>query len=152
VTVQFFDESNEIRSQYVQDGQSPFSTPSVPYRSPSHDTRSGNSQNGTPKPPLITPSEGFSVLSLLNSESPVPPQPTPPVQHHHPASPTPYQQPQHDGTSTFVYQQAPGEPVLWPLEHEQEAMLLQHYIENVALFVSTVNGRKNQQLTIASLT
>jgi hypothetical protein len=42
--------------------------------------------------------------------------------------------------------------VLWPLEHEQEAMLLQHYIENVALFVSTVNGRKNQQLTIASLT
>lgn len=39
-------------------------------------------------------------------------------------------------SSTFVYQQAPGQPILWPLEHEQEAMLLQHYIENVALFVS----------------
>lgn len=36
----------------------------------------------------------------------------------------------------FVYQQPPGEPILWPLEHEQEAMLLQHYIENIALFVS----------------
>lgn len=47
-----------------------------------------------------------------------------------------YQRQEDVSASTFVYQQPPGEPVLWPLEHEQEAMLLQHYIENVALFVS----------------
>ncbi|KAF2031633.1 hypothetical protein EK21DRAFT_31974, partial [Setomelanomma holmii] len=41
--------------------------------------------------------------------------------------------------STFVYQQPPGQPILWPLEHEQEAMLLQHYIENVALFFDMVD-------------
>ena len=42
-----------------------------------------------------------------------------------------------DGTITFIYDQPPGEPVLWPLGSEQEAMLLQHYIEQVALFVGS---------------
>jgi len=50
-----------------------------------------------------------------------------------------YQHNEDAGASTFVYQQPPGEPVLWPLEHEQEATLLQHYIENVALFVSRLS-------------
>jgi hypothetical protein len=31
--------------------------------------------------------------------------------------------------------------VLWPLEHEQEAMLLQHYIEDVALFFDMIDPR-----------
>ena len=52
----------------------------------------------------------------------------------------------------FVYQQPPGEPILWPLEHEQEAMLLQHYIENVALFVSHLVSATARQLNFASLT
>ena len=66
---------------------------------------------------------------------------------------TEYPRHEHPGTNTFVYQQPPGEPVLWPLEHEQEAMLLQHYIDNVALFVSLESPRKRKiMLTIASLT
>jgi len=82
---------------------------------------------------VVTPTEGLTVLSLLNSESPVQPRVTdvsPPFDHRvQPNTSHP------DETLTFVYQQAPREPILWPLEVEQEAMLLQHYIENVALFV-----------------
>jgi hypothetical protein len=65
-----------------------------------------------------------------------------------------YQRHDDVSVSTFVYQQPPGEPVLWPLEHEQEAMLLQHYIENVALFVSIWPPKQGKKilLTIASLT
>lgn len=83
---------------------------------------------------MVTPTEGLTVLSLLNSESPVQPHVagvSPPFDHR-------VQQPNTshpDETLTFVYQQTPREPILWPLEVEQEAMLLQHYIENVALFV-----------------
>jgi hypothetical protein len=83
----------------------------------------------------VTPTDGFTVLSLLNSESPSQPPP-----HNAPTTSrdnhVPRDEFQQAESSTFVYQQPPGQPILWPLEHEQEAMLLQHYIENVALFVS----------------
>jgi hypothetical protein len=142
MTVQFLDESSDIRSQYVQDGNSSFSSPSVPAHSP-HDTPgSEQSQVINPNPTLYTPTEGLTVLSLLNSESPVQQQPSaPPVTQAHQASSNAYDQHQQGGPNTFVYQQPPGEPVLWPLEHEQEAMLLQHYIEDVALFFDMIDPR-----------
>lgn len=90
--------------------------------------------------------DGFTVLSLLNAESPVQPQSRavlPRPQHEHSALDG-FQSPE---ASTFVYQQPPGQPILWPLEHEQEAMLLQHYIENVALFVSSMSLCKMSLLT-----
>lgn len=95
---------------------------------------SGRNHTGTPPASIITPTEGLTVLSLLNSESPAQSHAvaiSPPFDHHAPSN-----TPQPHEPRTFVYQQPPGEPILWPLEHEQEAMLLQHYIENVALFVS----------------
>jgi hypothetical protein len=97
----------------------------------------------TPNPTLYTPTEGLTVLSLLNSESPVEQQRSGPlpVTHDHQASINAYQEHQDEAPSTFVYQQPPGEPVLWPLEHEQEAMLLQHYIEDVALFFDMIDTR-----------
>jgi hypothetical protein len=106
-----------------------------------------------PTPPctLSTPTEGFTVLSLLNSESPN----LPSLRH---ASSAPQHGPaQHEAFSgndanPFVYQQAPGQPILWPLEHEQEAMLLQHYIDNVALFVSTPSLTEGYVLNSCSLT
>ncbi|OWY51168.1 putative Zn(II)2Cys6 transcription factor (Eurofung) [Alternaria alternata] len=139
---QFLDESSEIRSQYVQDGYSPFGSPSVHVPSPSGTPGSAQGTALTPSSTLFTPTENLTVLSLLNSESPVQQQTTaPPVLHDHRANTSAYH-PHHDeGVSTFVYQQPPGEPVLWPLEHEQEAMLLQHYIENVALFFDMVDTR-----------
>jgi hypothetical protein len=86
----------------------------------------------------------MTVLSLLNSESPVQQQTSaPPMTHDQQLNTSGYQRDDEPGANTFVYQQPPGEPVLWPLEHEQEAMLLQHYIENVALFVSL--GRKERK-------
>lgn len=90
----------------------------------------------TPPPSIISPTEGLPVLSLLNSESPTQPQ-------HQPFSglPNPNESPasgQPNESHTFVYQQPPGVPVLWPLEHEQEAMLLQHYLDDVALFVCSL--------------
>lgn len=94
---------------------------------------SGGNHTGTSPTSVITPTEGLTVLSLLNSESPAQSQApaiSPPFDHHVPSNTS---QP-HE--ATFVYQQPPGEPILWPLEHEQEAMLLEHYIDNVALFVS----------------
>jgi hypothetical protein len=106
-----------------------------------------------PTPPftLSTPTDGFTVLSLLNSESPN----LPPLRNG-PSAP-PHEPAQHEGfssneTNPFVYQQAPGQPILWPLEHEQEAMLLQHYIDNVALFVSISNLAAWYLLNSCSLT
>jgi hypothetical protein len=86
------------------------------------------------------------VLSLLNSESPTLPQShkTPPRSHD---SHNRLDDVQQTESSTFVYQQPPGQPILWPLEHEQEAMLLQHYIENVALFVSNASYPERTHLT-----
>lgn len=151
-SVQFFDESSEVRSQYTDDDDT--------YMLNSPTTGSDNSpqpgypksrerHNDVPTPPitLITPTEGFTVLSLLNSESPSqPPRNSPSIS---PDFPRPQSFPEH-GSNTFVYQQPPGAPILWPLEHEQEAMLLQHYIENVALFVSAIKLLVNTQLTSAS--
>lgn len=136
IVVQFLDESSEIRSQYKEDDYSSLGSPhAASVSSPTSATGGGRfHQSGTPTSVLATPTEGFTVLSLLNAESPVlTPPPGHSVSHNQSVSTEPYHE---DGTSTFVYQQPPGEPILWPLEHEQEAMLLQHYIENVALFVS----------------
>jgi len=143
-TVQFLDESSEVRSQYTGDTSDPFSSPPAGFDdSPKPgSSKSGRSRQGVPTPPytIATPTEGFTVLSLLNSESPsLPPSThTPSVSHADLTAQDPF--PQND-TSAFVYEQAPGEPVLWPLEHEQEAMLLQHYIDNVALFFDMVDNR-----------
>ena len=57
-----------------------------------------------------------------------------------------------DSTITFVYDQPPGEPVLWPLGNEQEAMLLQHYIEQVALFVRLMHVARATRLIRSSST
>ena len=86
--------------------------------------------------------EGLSVLSLLNSEpaaqlhtystSPLP------TSYSLPATP---RVPDTNGLGNFSYQPPPGSKVLWPLESEQEAMLLQHYIENIALFFDMVDNR-----------
>lgn len=136
LAVQFLDESNEIRSQYSDDAYYPFhSPPAAPGFSPqAHSSISGGTHTDTPPASVITPTEGLTVLSLLNSDSPAQTHTsgiTPPFDHHvQPNTSEPNE------SRTFVYQQTPGEPILWPLEHEQEAMLLQHYIENVALFVS----------------
>ncbi|KAL6153892.1 hypothetical protein ACJQWK_01782 [Exserohilum turcicum] len=141
--IQFLDESPEIRSHYVQDGYSPFSSPSIRYHSPPPASASGHSNALTPNSTIFTPTEGLTVLSLLNSESPVHQQASvPPVTHDQLSSTSAYEH--HDdanANNTFVYQQPAGEPILWPLEHEQEAMLLQHYIENVALFFDMVDTR-----------
>jgi hypothetical protein len=135
-TVQFLDESHEIRSQYTDDGSYPINDPVADYdNSPKPGSSRSQNSNTTPSFTLATPTDGFTVLSLLNSESPG---------HPPPHSAPPGLQDNHDHldtfprteSSTFVYQQPPGQPILWPLDHEQEAMLLQHYIENVALFVS----------------
>ena len=142
VAVQFLDESSEVRSQYTDDSSYPFSSPPVGFNnSPKPDSsKSGRSPSDIPSPSftIVTPTDGFTVLSLLNSDSP-----SQPTSHHTPS----ISQDDHarletfprTESSTFVYEQAPGQPILWPLEHEQEAMLLQHYIENVALFVSSTS-------------
>jgi hypothetical protein len=98
------------------------------------------------------PAEGFTVSSLLNSESSGEPQPrnVRPVIHGDRSHTVPLQQ---DESNTYVYQQPPNEPILWPLEHEQEAMLLQHYIDHVALFVRCIIVEElPTDLTISSLT
>jgi hypothetical protein len=133
--VQFLDESSEVRSQYTDEGSCPFGSHGNSPRLAS--PRSGRSPDHalSPRFPITTPTDGFTVLSLLNSESPGQPQSrnTPPRSQDNHNRLENFQQAE---SSTFVYQQPPGQPILWPLEHEQEAMLLQHYIENVALFVS----------------
>lgn len=153
--VQFLDESPEIRSHYVQNGDSPFSGSSVLYQSPGPSSASGqDNSNLTPNSTLFTPTEGLTVLSLLNSESPVQRNTSAPsMTPGQPPNTSAYQRHDDANASTFVYQQPPGEPVLWPLEQEQEAMLLQHYIENVALFVSLwpLTATRSFLLTIVSL-
>ncbi|PSN67793.1 hypothetical protein BS50DRAFT_348932 [Corynespora cassiicola Philippines] len=141
----FLDESSEIRSQYAGDADYyPFSTtPTVQAYSP--DAGSSLSivqQVETPPASIISPTEGLTVLSLLNSDSP--------AQSQHPLSAPPtFDAHVHDSpftdneNHTFVYQQPPNAPILWPLEHEQEAMLLQHYIDNVALFFDMVDDRRH---------
>jgi hypothetical protein len=81
--------------------------------------------------PLLTPTEGYTVISLINVEPPNQPAAPPVLRDDHDRS----NSLPRGVSNTFVYQQPPNAPILWPLEHEQEAMLLQHYIENVALFV-----------------
>jgi hypothetical protein len=128
--VQFLDESREIRSQYSDPGYYPFSPPTS-------SSLSGANQAGTPPIPHPIPTDGFTVMSLLNTESPATSQPSAVASPlDHPSRNLSPQHHEHLENRTFVHQQPPREPILWPLEHEQEAMLLQHYIENVALFVS----------------
>lgn len=139
-TVQFLDESSEIRSHYKDDSCLPRSSPrSSPYPTATPDPlRNHVCESAAPAAVLVAPTEGFTVLSLLNDDPPALQQsPSRTAAHNHPRSTDSYNQP---ALSTFVYQQPPGEPILWPLEHEQEAMLLQHYIENVALFVSSLHS------------
>jgi hypothetical protein len=144
LAVQFLDESNEVRSQYTGDN-SPFSSPpSGNHQSPKlGSAKGGRSSHNEVTPPytVVTPTDGFTVLSLLNSESPSQPQllEGPPRSHHDAHDHAHSDHLQATGSSNFVYQQPPGQPILWPLEHEQEAMLLQHYIENVALFFDMVD-------------
>lgn len=149
--VQFLDESNEIRSQYSDEAYYPIHSPAAAqdYSPQTHSSFSGRNHTDTPPASVIAPADGLTVLSLLNSDSP--------AQSHTPALSPPFDHLAPSVTShpdevrTFVYQQAPGEPILWPLEHEQEAMLLQHYIENVALFVSQIGKDAEMLLILASL-
>ncbi|KAH9867616.1 hypothetical protein IAQ61_008210 [Plenodomus lingam] len=138
--IQFLDESTEIRSQYTEEGQSPFGsshTGSYSSATPGSITNDAR-DSGTPSAPLLTPTEGFTVLSLLNAESAgLPPSWNRMASHNHSLSLDTYSP---EEPSTFVHQQPPGAPILWPLEHEQEAMLLQHYIENVALFFDMMDN------------
>ncbi|KAF2016400.1 hypothetical protein BU24DRAFT_433422 [Aaosphaeria arxii CBS 175.79] len=150
VALQFLDESQEIRAQYDSDF-SPFDNdPPAPPSNPS--SRHGSSitpsainQVETPPPSIISPTEGLTVLSLLNSESPGQTHhsfSTPPalqvLEAHRPPSPR-----AHHEQNTFVHQQPAGLPIFWPLEHEQEAMLLGHYIDNVALFFDMIDDRRH---------
>ncbi|KAH7117723.1 hypothetical protein B0J11DRAFT_90108 [Dendryphion nanum] len=142
--IQFLDESHEIRAQYDSDF-SPFDhTPPKQTCSPAPSSgTSAINQVETPPPSIISPTEGVSVLSLLNSESPAQSHQqfsTPDVPYETQLSHSPA--PASD-LHTFVYQQAPGVPILWPLEHEQEAMLLQHYLDNVALFFDMMDNRRH---------
>lgn len=155
--VQFLDESQEIRSQYASDPDYSAFFPSTPVvqdfsPDPSYSS-SGVNQVETPPPSIVSPTEGLTVLSLLNANSPTHHQHS----HSHSAPPTSSYEPhvspspiQYNGS--FVYQQPPGVPVLWPLEHEQEAMLLQHYLDNVALFVSDARKCMLYALITHSLT
>jgi hypothetical protein len=155
IIVQFLDESDDVRSQYTDDGSYPFASPPADYdNSPKPgSSRSGQGQKDTTVSSFntITPSEGFTVLSLLNSDPPSQSQSriATPRSQDEPSQLDTFQQTE---SSTFVYQQPPGQPILWPLEHEQEATLLQHYIENVALFVGDNTPLLQQKLTIRSLT
>ncbi|EAT91294.1 hypothetical protein SNOG_01645 [Parastagonospora nodorum SN15] len=143
LTLQFLDESSELRSQYTEH-VSPFNSPLVSYDESSKpgSTKSGRSPRGVASPPYtaVTPTDGFTVLSLLNSESPSQPQQQRILPRSHHEDHSPLDNMQGTESSTFVYQQPPGQPILWPLEHEQEAMLLQHYIDNVALFFDMVDN------------
>jgi hypothetical protein len=138
LAVQFFDESYEIRSQYEGTvAHDPSPSPSVAQNPSAHDSPSSSGRIAeNTLSSIISYPEGLTVLSLLNSESPrgsqTPTSGPPPTSFGHPVPAIPQGS---DGTVTFVYDQPPGEPVLWPLGSEQEAMLLQHYIEQVALFV-----------------
>ncbi|KAF2710843.1 hypothetical protein K504DRAFT_480921 [Pleomassaria siparia CBS 279.74] len=143
--IQFLDESQEIRSQYAGDSDystiSPI-TPAVQDLSPVPNYPSREvTQIETPPPSIVSPTEGLTVLSLLNSASPVHSHQSysaPPATLYGPHVPPSLLEP-----GSFVYQQPPGVPVLWPLEHEQEAMLLQHYLDNVALFFDMIDDERH---------
>ncbi|KAL5121490.1 hypothetical protein ACEQ8H_000562 [Pleosporales sp. CAS-2024a] len=141
--IQFFDESSDVRSQYTEN-ESPYSSPPLAHdNSPKpSSTRNRKSPQHVASPPytVVIPTDGFTVLSLLNSESPTQPQLSQPPPSLHHDNDQPLGHLHQTESSTFVFQQPPGQPILWPLEHEQEAMLLQHYIENVALFFDMVDN------------
>ncbi|KAF2179015.1 hypothetical protein K469DRAFT_320908 [Zopfia rhizophila CBS 207.26] len=138
--IQFLDESQEIRAHYDSDF-SPFGNtpPGAGFPTPNHisSTFSEVNQVETPPQSIISPTEGLTVLSLLNSESPTESphhlSSAPPTSYGPAIPPTPNQS---DGLNS-VYQ--PFVSVLWPLQNEQEAMLLRHYIDDVALFFDMVD-------------
>ncbi|KAF2006257.1 hypothetical protein P154DRAFT_255910 [Amniculicola lignicola CBS 123094] len=144
ISVQFLDESQDIRSQYDDDYSPPGSSPLAQGTSPedvSHYVEVTSALSPLSSTP--TPVQGLTVLSLLNSESPVQ---SPhdrsafsrSTQSYSPLSPL-----QTSVPITFVHQHPPGVPVLWPLENEQEAMLLQHYIDHVALFFDMIDDEQH---------
>ncbi|KAF2443371.1 hypothetical protein P171DRAFT_36311 [Karstenula rhodostoma CBS 690.94] len=135
--IQFLDESHEIRSQYAEDG---FSGPLTP---PDHSPDQYSSSVIIQLSPSVTsPASGLTVLSLLNSEPSVHPQSysAPPASTSYSLPVSPHV-PDPDASANFTYKPPPGAPVLWPLESEQEAMLLQHYVENTALFFDMVDNK-----------
>lgn len=143
IAVQFLDESSEIRSYYKDDRYLPFRSVHDSPCSPVLPAPINNElcERGPPAAALVAPTEGFTVLSLLNADSPrLGRSSSRTALHNLPVSTDSYNQP---GPSTFVHQQPPGAPILWPLEHEQEAMLLQHYIENVALFFDMMDNERH---------
>ncbi|KAF2198195.1 hypothetical protein GQ43DRAFT_443574 [Delitschia confertaspora ATCC 74209] len=136
--IQFLDESQDIRASY----DSSFS-PSSHTLSPQDFSSSGSGLQ-TSLTSLIGPTEGLTVISLLNSDSPpdhyaqAPAAPTyygppgPPLEYHSSIPPSVQSTP-------HSHQHAPQ--ALWPLESEQEAMLLRHYVDNVALFFDMVDDK-----------
>ncbi|KAF2730543.1 hypothetical protein EJ04DRAFT_515198 [Polyplosphaeria fusca] len=138
--VQFLDQSEEIRSHYDSDISRFESTPTGPDLSPDPITTYTGVENvHTPSSSVMSPTEGVTVLSALNSYFPT---------HSHIGrfpDPTFSQRPnplvRPSDTQHLVYQQPPNTPVLWPLENEQEAMLLQHYIHHIALFFDMVDDK-----------
>lgn len=140
------DESDEVRSQYAANGSCLFNSPSTS-KSPSH---LGSSAGG--KDHYDSSIEGITVPSLLNPESPERPQlcGVPPVLYDNHLRTQSWNQ---EGINTYINQQPRKPPILWPLEHEQEAMLLQHYINDVAQFVRcTIDLKAYIRLTISSST
>lgn len=93
---------------------------------------------------MTSPAEALSVLSLLNSE---------PSAHLHaysaPPPSTPFSLPVSppvphlSASNSFIYSPSPGPRLLWPLESEQEAMLLRHYVENIALFFDMIDNKSH---------
>ncbi|KAF2660790.1 hypothetical protein K491DRAFT_588286 [Lophiostoma macrostomum CBS 122681] len=139
--VQFLDESHEVRAQYDADYAPAANTPTAQSFSPNPSSAfSIVNQVETPPPSTISPTDGFTVLSLLNSDSPGQPLHQPFATPQGPFEPLESNDIQQHA---FVYQQPPGAPVLWPLEHEQEATLLQHYLDYVALFFDMVDDRSH---------
>ncbi|PVH98714.1 hypothetical protein DM02DRAFT_729682 [Periconia macrospinosa] len=139
--IRFHDESREIRSQYAEEEVARQAGDGISQDiSPVRNTVQADGRN--PPTPVNNSTEVLPVLSLLNSESP--PRDESALTAH-PPTPSHLQAPSPrndlNDTNTFVYQQPPGVPVLWPLDHEQEAMLLQHYIEEVALFFDMMDTR-----------
>ncbi|KAF2878208.1 hypothetical protein BDV95DRAFT_613821 [Massariosphaeria phaeospora] len=141
--IQFLDESTEVRSQYAGETEHIYtgsSTQDCPQNSSS--SKKESNQVEIPPVPIISPTtEGFTVLSLLNSESPIERQQHPPYPLASHNTSLPQSSFSTSELNRYVYQQPPGAPVLWPLEHEQEAMLLQHYVTNVAPFFDMVDDR-----------
>ncbi|CAI6329320.1 unnamed protein product [Periconia digitata] len=140
--LRFHDESREIRSQYTEEVINE-ETEDVEVQS-AHSLDLDQVHERSPPGSSNNSHEVLPVLSLLNSESPTRDNLAPPeISVTLNNLPVPDSRIESEDTSTFVYQQPPGVPVLWPLDHEQEAMLLQHYIENVALFFDMMDSRSH---------